>query len=71
MSDPSVLATDRDDPLTAGELRRVGDALATVSTQTLLQSLVALCRMSEDGKLIIAELIDRLPAGRANADPPR
>ena len=50
-----------EDPLTTDERQRVGALLASVTTRTLLQSLVGLCRMNDDAKLIIAELVSRLP----------
>lgn len=51
----------QDDPLTAAERQRVHSLLATVSSQTLLQALVRMCPSTADAKVIIAELIDRLP----------
>jgi hypothetical protein len=64
MSNPTVVPPYQDDPVTAGERRRVGALLASISSKTLLQSLVGLCGMNEDAKLIISELVDRLPPDR-------
>jgi hypothetical protein len=49
-------------PLTDVEQSRLKALLDTVSTQTLLNSLMALERDSDDARLIIATLLDRLPA---------
>ena len=50
------------EPLTTAEQRRLRALLGPVSTYTLLQSLMGLERESEDARLIIATLMDRLPA---------
>jgi len=60
-SGPFTADPHGDDPLTPGERQRIGDLLSNVTTRTLLQSLIGLCRMNDDAKLIIAELINRLP----------
>ena len=48
--------------LTTGEQRRLRNLLDAVSTRTLLRSLMGLDRESVDSRLIIATLLDRLPA---------
>jgi hypothetical protein len=60
-SSPHNVEPQGEDPLTTSERQRVGVLLASVTTRTLLQSLVGLCRMNDDAKLIIAELVGRLP----------
>ncbi|MDY0957179.1 MULTISPECIES: hypothetical protein [unclassified Sphingomonas] len=55
-------------PLTADEQQRIGSLLSSVSTQTLLQSLVSLCGMNDDARLIIGELVARLPPERPSGD---
>lgn len=51
--------------LTPAEQSRVSEVLAAVSTRTLLQSLARLNMHNVDAALIIAELLDRLPADPA------
>lgn len=48
--------------LTPAEQVRVSTVLSNVSTQTLLHSLARLNAQNIDARLIIAELLDRLPA---------
>lgn len=55
--------TSSDDPaLTAAEQIRLDALLGSVSTHTLLHSLTGLDRESEDARLIIAALMNRLPS---------
>lgn len=49
-------------PITPEEQARLGALLARVSTHTLLHSLAGLERDSQDARLLIAALLDRLPS---------
>ncbi|MEG3166517.1 hypothetical protein U1701_18255 [Sphingomonas sp. PB2P19] len=52
--------------MTLAEQKRVSAVLAAVSTRTLLRSLARLNIHNVDARLIIAELLERLPADKAS-----
>jgi hypothetical protein len=61
---PSFLPPDCSEPvvLTAEEQARLSALLGSISTHTLLHALTGLKRDSEDARLLIAELMGRLPS---------